>query len=343
MISIDGSAGGQVLRNALALCTLTRKAVKITNIRANRPNPGLQQQHLTALQTAGKICSAKIKGAGKGSKEVIFEPGEIQGMQLNVNIGTAGSITLLFQSILVPSLVKEIKLRIFGGTDVAWSPPFNYMKGVLLPVLSKAGAKFSCDLILHGYYPKGNGCVSFKSVPAKFPLKPIKITELGNLQRIKLFSHSASLPREVSLNQASAAKRELGKFDVEIEEKIESRERANTIGSGIDLIGFFNSGAIIGTNALGAKGKPAIDVGKEAAEKLLKELSSQKPVDSHLADQLIPFMAVAKGESEIRCSSLTGHTLNSIAVAEKILGVKFNVDGEREEAAVISVDGTGFS
>lgn len=343
MLEIDASAGGQVLRNSLALSTLTKKAVKIKNIRANRPNPGLQQQHLTALQTAAKICNAKIEGAGKGSKEVVFEPGEIQDMQLNVNIGTAGSITLLLQSILIPSLIREIKLRIFGGTDVAWSPPFNYMNEVLLPTLTKTGARFDFDLITHGYYPKGNGSVSFKSFPAEFPLKPIIITKLGNLQHIKLFSHSASLPREVSLNQANRAKKELEKLGVDIEEKIESRESANTIGSNIDLIAFFDSGAIIAANALGAKGKPAVAVGKEAALKLLKEISSQKPVDSHLADQLIPFMAIAKGESKIQCSSLTEHTLNSIAVAEKILDLKFSVEGEKGESAEISVEGIGFN
>ena len=339
-----GSGGGQILRTALGLSTLLQKPFSIDKIRYNRPVPGLQAQHLTALTTLRQICNAQIEGARLLSQEVKFSPQAPRAAQLHVNIGTAGSVTLLLQSIILPALLHEIRLRIVGGTDVAWAPSVNYMQNVLLPALAKMNAKFDLELNARGYFPKGLGSASFSSKPAKLPLKPLSLANFGNLERIRIISHCANLPKEVALNQLKSAKKSitdaLGNLD--LEEKVECREKSETTGSGIDLFAYFSSGAVLGANALGEKGKPAEKVGREAAEKLLKELSAKKPCDSHLADQLIPFMALAQGYSTIETTALTEHTQTNIFVVEKFLDVKFEVSGNLHEPAEISVMGAGF-
>ncbi|MFH1256318.1 MAG: RNA 3'-terminal phosphate cyclase [Candidatus Diapherotrites archaeon] len=343
MIEINGEAGGQVLRTSIGLSSLTGKQVKISSIRTNRPNPGLQAQHLTGLQSVARICGAQVNWARLNSKEVFFSPRETRQTKLAVNVGTAGSTSLVLQPVLFPALQEKIELRVQGGTDVKWAPSHNYLSEVLFPKLKAMGAKFECKLIKPGFYPKGNGAISFKSLPAQLPLKPINLIELGELQFIKIFSQCASLPKEVATNQAASAKKQLASLNIDFEEKINSIESTETIGSSIDVLAFFSSGAVLGANALGEKGKPSERVGKEAAQKLLEELAAKAPVDRHLSDQLIPFMALAKGKSEISCTNLTEHALNNIAVCEKILGVSFEVKGELGNKAEISVEGLGFN
>ncbi|MFH1587023.1 MAG: RNA 3'-terminal phosphate cyclase [Candidatus Diapherotrites archaeon] len=339
MIQVDAAPGGQVFRTAIGLASLTGKEIEIVNIRSDRPNPGLRAQHLTALETVAGMCNATINGASKGSGTVNFLPGKLKETALKVNIGTAGSATLLLQSAMFPSLKTETKLRVTGGTDVEWSPPFAYMGLVLLPILNSIGCNFSAELIKRGYYPKGKGIISFKSSPAKLPLKPLNITEKGDIEIIKIFSHCASLATDVARNQMIAAKKELRNLNVDFSECVAAKENIDTIGSGIDLFAHLSSGQIIGANALGKKGFPANEVGKKAAKNLLSELGKERPVDKHLADQLIPFMALAKGNSEITCTEITAHTENNISVCEKILGVKFSIE---KEEGIISVEGMAF-
>jgi len=333
-----GEGGGQILRTSLALAALLQKPVSIENIRANRPKPGLQPQHLTALQTLAKISNADVKGAQPKSTSIFFHSGKISPISLNVNIGTAGSISLLLSQILPVAMLEETKLRVVGGTDVPFSPPISYLQQALLPALRKMGCKFEIGLIKHGFFPKGNGIVSFSSKPASLPLKPINLTEQGKLQFIKIFSHGASLPKEVSVNQLNAARKGLQGICADFEELCSFEpERKDTIGSVCSVFAFFSNGAVIGASALGAKGKPATDVGKEAAANLLQELEANAPCDSHLADQLIPFMALARGRSEILATKITEHAKTNIAVTEKLLDVKFSIEGNK-----ISVEGAAY-
>jgi len=349
MIEIDGGegeSGGQLTRTALALAALTKQEIKLVNIRAKRPKPGLQPQHLAAVQTLAEICGAELQGAQLHSTKLLFSPKEIKHVNLNVSIGTSGSIALLLQQILPVALIDEIKLRVVGGTNVAWSPPIEFMQRVLLPSLHKMGARFNLYVNKRGFFPKGNGIAGFSSKPAKLPLHSINLTELGNLDFIEIFSSSASLPKEVSISQAIAARRALqhlnADLNIEFRESIESSEHAATIGSAISIFAHFSSGAVLSGSALGEKGKPAERVGEEAARNLLSELGPKQPCDSHLADQLVPFMALAKGKSEIHCTKLTQHCLTNITIVEKFLPVKFAVEGELGKPAKISVEGAAF-
>tara|TARA_Y100000310_G_C20701495_1_gene830393 strand:+ start:5521 stop:6570 length:1050 start_codon:yes stop_codon:yes gene_type:complete len=346
-INIDGSigeGGGQVLRTSLALAALKQEEIHINNIRASRPKSGLQPQHLTALQTLATICSAGLEGVTRDSTEVVFHPKNIESKQFAVNIGTAGSISLLIQQLLPIALKADLKIRITGGTNVEWSPPIEFLKNSLFPVLKKMGGKFELIVSKRGYYPKGAGIVNFSCKKAKLPLKPLYLTEFESPEFMQFFSHSSDLPREVSVNQAASAKATIRKDfpNMIFEEHIESKKPSNTIGSGITLIATDSNGNVLSASSLGRKGKLAELVGQEAGEKLLVEMSAGKAVDSHAADQLIPFMALAKGYSTIHCTKLTQHCLTNIAICEKILGVKFEVKGEKDSPAEIFVEGIGF-
>ena len=347
-IEIDGSqgeGGGQILRTSFALAALKGQPIHITKIRAGRQRPGLKPQHLAALQVLSSICSAELKGATKGSEEVTFLPEKINSTSLNVNIGTAGSISLLLQQLLPVALKADLKVRVSGGTNVDWSPPIEFSQNLLFLLLKKTGARFDVKVSKRGYFPKGRGAANFSSKKARLPLKPICLEKFLGVDGVSIFSHSSDLPKDVSLNQASSAKKLiLEKFPTaSFSKTIEFKEQSNTIGSGITLIASDSKGNMLSASASGRRGKPAAVVGKEAAEKLLSEISAGKAVDSHAADQLIPFMALAKGKSTIHCSRLTKHCLTNIAVCEKILGVKFDVKGKLEKPAEISVEGIGFT
>jgi RNA 3'-terminal phosphate cyclase (ATP) len=347
-VEIDGSqgeGGGEVLRTSFALAALLQKKVSITGVRAGREKPGLKPQHLTALQTLASISGAGLRGASKGSTAVSFFPSKINDTKLAVNIGTAGSISLLLQQLLPVALKAELNLRVIGGTNVEWSPPVEFLQHLLFPLLKGMGARFGLSVSKRGYYPRGKGIANFSSRRARLPLKPVCLTEFREPESVMLFSHCSDLPEEVSTVQAASAKRVIrGKFPgIAFSEHIEFRQPSDTIGSGVTLIAVDSGGNRLSASALGRRGKPAGTVGKEAAERLLREISAGKAVDSHAADQLVPFMALAKGYSTIQCSRLTQHSLANIAVCEQLLGVRFDVKGSLGQASEIFVEGIGLT
>lgn len=342
-----GEGGGQIIRTALALASLTGKEVKLKNIRAKRPKAGLQAQHLTAIKTLKSITKAKVSGLHLGSSFLYFKPKTILDSNLNINIGTAGSISLLLQQLLPVSLKAKLSIRVIGGTHVSFAPSINFVQELLLPSLEKMGANNSIKLLSFGFYPKGQGRVLFESEKAKLPFKPINITEKKDLQLIKCFSYSSALPHEVSVNQAKAAEKYLKENftqNFEFIEEIKSfPARKETIGSSIDLFALYSNKILLSSNALGQKGVPATTIGINAAKLLIEQLKSNAACDFHLTDQLIPFMALAKGTSIIKTTKLTQHCLTNIQITEKFLPVKFEVFGALNNEAIIQVKGCSFN
>ena len=172
MLQLDGSyleGGGQIIRTALALSTITQKPFEATNIRKGRPQPGLKSQHLFCIKALEELCNAKSEGAELGSTYLKYSPGKIKPQTLSIDIGTAGSISLLLQSLLIPSILSDskVRLKITGGTDGKWAMPFDFLDNVFLPHLQKY-AEIKTSLIRRGYYPKGGGKVDIKVNP-KFP------------------------------------------------------------------------------------------------------------------------------------------------------------------------------
>lgn len=351
-----------MLRTALAFSSLTLQPFEIVNIRKGRPNPGLQPQHLACIKALEELCNASSEGAAVGSTAVKFFPGKPQSRTLSVDIGTAGSVTLLLQALLLPAMFApgKVRLKLTGGTDVSHSQPVDYFRSVFLPHLGSFG-KLDFSLLQRGYFPKGNGRVELEIKPAfhlndfdtftdlraelQQQLPKINLTERGKLLKISGVSHaSADLkPAEVAERQAHSAKlsvsQQLQKQGISCPIIIR-QEYSNSLstGSGISLFAHFAAAGkeepdqvhpiILGSDSLGERGKMAEVVGQEAASALVKEISSGACVDHYLADQLIPFMAIA-GKSKILTSEITDHCLTNIFVVEQFIGKCFGVDEEK--------------
>lgn len=349
MIKIDGSTlegGGQIIRTALALSTITGKSFEASNIRKAREQPGLKAQHLFCIKALEQLCNAKTRFAELGSEKLVYEPGKISGTKLSINIGTSGSISLLLQSILLPCMFsdKKLTINIMGGTSGKWSTPYDFLANVIIPQIRRYFEKIDIKLIKRGYYPKGNGEIELKISPLKNKSNLPNFDSLiqGNLVQIKGISNASKDLEQANVaeRQASAAKVLLSEFKVPVSIQQEYSDSLST-GSEITLWAIFSKDKdelsqknplLLGSDVLGEKGKKSEIVGKEAAEKLIKEINSKAPVDLHTADSLIPFLAVAKGS--IKVSEITLHTRTNIWVCEQFLDVKFEIDNNNK---IISV------
>ncbi len=332
MIEIDGSfgeGGGQIVRTAVALSAVTGKSVRIRKIRQGRPKPGLAASHALAITALADICDARASGATPGSSEVAFSPGEIRGGRHRVEIGTAGSVTLLMQCLL-PALLRAdapSSLTVQGGTDVRWAPTVDYFKSVFLPALSFFGAKVSLEILQRGYYPQGQGEVLLQVEPQSRRLVSWKAglqrTGRGSQGIVQGVSHCSNLSEHVAARQADSAALALEQagFAAQITQRA---LRLPSTGSGITLWHDFK-----GASSLGERGLPAEKVGRKAAEGLIIELKSAAAVDVHLADQLIPYLALVGGSYTVREVSLhartnvwtAGHFLDTRIITEEERGI----------------------
>lgn len=324
MIEIDGSygeGGGQIVRTAAALAAVTGRPIRIRNIRRNRPKPGLAPQHAQAILALARICNARTSGVVPLSQEITFEPGEIRGGSYDVRIGTAGSITLLMQCLL-PAMLKaegSIDLAVHGGTDVRWSPTIDYFRYVFLPALSSSGAKVNLDLSQRGYYPKGMGSVLLRVEPVD--LMPVNLkAQDQDAQIVTGISHCSNLPLHVAKRQADAASQALKDSGFEAEVALEVLALPS-MGSGITLWSGYKGGS-----SLGERGIRAETVGEKAAYEIISELRSDAAVDIHLADQLIPYIALVGGSYTAR--EISTHTRTNIWTARHFLEREIKVSGE---------------
>lgn len=331
MIEIDGSyleSGGQILRTATALAAVTKKSCHVFNIRKGRPKTGLSTQHLLGIQILSQLYNGKLEGDYLGSEEIKFSPNKIDGnrISINVKIETAGSITLVFQTLILPFLFIKEPLKIIfegGATDTFFSPTFDYFQYVFLKILEKMTNRVEVSVLKRGYYPEGGAKVEVIIYPTK--LKNLNLTERGQLKKIIAISGASDFLKEkkVAERQLAGIREVLGKLNLPIEEKIEYYS-TQCPGSQICLIAQFEN-TIIGTDNLGKLGKRAEDIGKEAALELLNEQKSQACLDKHLADQILPYLALADGKSVISVSEITNHCKTNIWVIEKFLNGEFKI------------------
>ncbi len=338
MLAIDGSlgeGGGAVVRISTALAALTSQSLKITNIRANRPKKGLYPQHLSAVQALCQLCHAKVSNLHIGSQEIEFVPGELRGGKFKVDIKTAGSMTLLLQAFMIPAPFtgEKVEITLKGGSDVKWSPPFDYLKNVTLPLLEKMGYKARLDLIQRGHYPRGGGLMKGTILPLK-KLDPLKLLKV-EIDEIRGISHASNLPEHVAQRQASAAEKTLKKTGYPVEIEVEHDTNSLSPGSGIVL--WAQGNTRIGGNAWGERGKRAEIVGEQAAENLLYSLEKQATLDKYMGDQIIPYMALA-GESRVKTPILSSHAWTNIELVKRITGKSFQVKENKLAVEIKSKD-----
>jgi RNA 3'-terminal phosphate cyclase (ATP) len=333
LIEIDGSeksGSGTILRMAVALCAIKRQPLHIYNIRQNRPQPGLKPQHLEAVLTAAKLCDAELDGAKVDSRELWFRPKQLRGGRIEAEIGTAGSISMLLMTVLpmCANAETDVYLHISkGGTDVPHSPTINYMRFVFLQTLKRMGLESVLTVQKYGYYPKGNGEVTLAVTPCK-SLRGLCLEAFGSIKSIKGVSVCTFLAdRNVAERQAKAAKEYLRQIGCMADIQI-INDASNPLQKGSSLVMWAETDkkAVLGADAIGELRKTSDAVGTEASEKLYSEIAAKPTVDAHLADMLIPYMALAQGRSTYLTRAITEHLQSNIWLAEMILNTKFSVE-----------------
>lgn len=348
MIEVDGSfgeGGGQVLRTAVALAAVLSKDIHVFNIRAGRAEPGLRAQHMTGVKAAAELCSSELEGLRVGSTEFTFKPGKLRTGSFRFDVGTAGSVALVLQT-LMPVLAfapGSIQLEITGGTDVKWSPPIDYLRLVTLPILRKIGYHAELETVRRGHYPKGGGLVKFSTQGAS-TLHSLTDKSPSSISKIYGISHATALPRHVAERQAAAATRSLEEaklpfpsIDLEV---FDDRKQLGP-GSGIALSAETQNGTILGSDALGERGRPAEEVGSTAGRVLVEEVASKATLDRHMGDIIIPYLALAEGISDVSVSRVTQHVQTNVKVAGWLTGTRFGLQGEIDKSGKIRVKGLG--
>jgi RNA 3'-phosphate cyclase len=358
MIQLDGNygeGGGSLVRVALALSALTGKGFNVSNIRAGRKDSGLKAQHLHGINALKQICNAQTNEIKLGLEELDFAPGKIKKGTYDIDIGTAGSITLLLQGLILPCMFApgKITLNIKGGTCGKWQASVDYLQNVLLPQLQRFVEKIELKVLRRGYFPKGGGEIRIEISP-RFKLEgltgygifseelnaktaKINLTTQGQLEQIRgIINISRELQeKEVGERIKASVENLLKRYNVPINIRVEYVQ-SHSVGGAVDLWAIFSQDGkvdfdnpvILGGDALVEQGKSSEEIGKEVAEKLAKEIDSESAVDHFLADQLISYMALLPN-SEIEASEISNHTKTNIYVVENFLPVGYKIEGNR--------------
>lgn len=352
-VVIDGSyleGGGQILRMGLALSAVQEIPITVNKVRAGRQNPGLRPQHLTGLQIVRDACKGQLDGGQIGSCEISFYPGHVSGGRYMADTQTAGSVSLLVQSVLPCALFGDspsyFVLR--GGTNADFAPQIDYTIQVIRKVLSWFGAEFKLFINRRGFYPQGKGEVSLEVKPLVDGLYAADFTDFGELISVYGRAYvSGTIPVKVAHKMADAAEQVLRQklprnVEIYIDRVKEHAERAVGNGTGIVLWAETSSGCVLGGSALGKKGRDAESDGETAAKEILDSVERHACLDKYAQDQVIIFMALARGKSRIRTGPLTDHSKTAMWVVKLMTKVEFNIiEEEGSDCIIIECDGLG--
>lgn len=312
----------------MAMSTLTGKEVHLTRIRENRPTNGLSGQHCTAINAVAEMTGSVAIGNTPGSRELIFKPGNEMRYSLDTDVGSAGSVSLVLQAMLLAGSRTDRPLRIdiTGGTNVMWAPPIDTYNQVLFPLMERMGIKVKAEILERGFFPEGGGRVSALLDPVE-KISPLKLPDLGKLKRVRGICFTQNLPDWITKQLISGCKKPLEPFGgAEIETE---RTTGISKGAGLCLVAEYEKG-FLGSNVITARGRSPKDAGTDAANDLIKEMKSGATLDVNTADQLLPYMAMADGDSVFSVSRISRHLLSQMDTLEDFLDVGFGV--ERRES-----------
>lgn len=336
MLVLDGSqgeGGGQVLRTSLGLSLLTGTAFRIENIRANRSPPGLRRQHVTAVEAAAQVGDAEVEGAAVGARALTFRPRAVKTGDFRFAVGTAGSCTLVLQTVL-PALMTQpaaSRLVLEGGTHNPMAPPFDFLERVYLPLLERLGPRVRVTLERPGFYPAGGGKLLVDVQPA--PLRGLELLERGGLVRTRATAIVSHLPLHVAERELDVVRRKLRWAHADLE----AREDPRSHGPGnVLLLDVETRHARELVTAFGERGVRAEDVARKAVAELERWLEADVPVGEHLSDQLLLLLAIA-GEGAFRTLPLSGHATTQIDVMSRFLPSKVSVTEVRPDAVDVRV------
>lgn len=337
-VELDGAAGeggGQILRSALTLSILTGRPLRIDRIRAGRKKSGLLRQHLTAVNAAAAISGANVRGAEPGSLELRFEPGPVRGGERRFAVGTAGSATLVLQTVLLPLLLaaEPSELLLEGGTHNPFAPTFDCLDRVYLPLLRRMGARVEATLERPGFFPAGGGRfrVRIDPVPA---LVRLDLPERGAVRARRARALVSALPKNIADREIRVLveRFSLSRAEFRVDEVEAPVGPGNVVGFEIEsehvterFVGF------------GEKGTPADEIATRVADAASEYLDANVPVGRHLADQLLLPLALAGGGS-FRTLSPSSHTQTQIAVLRAFLRIGIDVAERAPGVFEIRVD-----
>lgn len=343
MIEIDGShysGSGTIVRQAVAFAALTGRAVHIVNARMRRPKPGLRPQHLRVVDAICQLVGGTAEGLHEGSRELVFRPGTDRGgRRYSWDIGSAGSTTMLALAVL-PVLAfrrASTSVEIRGGLFQDFAPSIFHLQQVLLPLLRRMGLEAEAEMGRPGYVPRGDGILHLTVHPLRQPLRSLSLQESGVVKRIWGIALSSHLDeRRVSRRMAEAAKQVLGEagYHAEIEEWNDTD--ALQPGAALAVFADLEGAARLGADQAGALRRPAEAIGKYVAKQLLEDLHTGATLDRFAADQIIPFAALAAGESRFAIPTVTEHVGTSAWLAKMFLGAEVRADRR------LSITGVGF-
>ncbi|HEY3835410.1 MAG TPA: RNA 3'-terminal phosphate cyclase [Bryobacteraceae bacterium] len=325
MIRIDGSfgeGGGQILRTSLSLSLVTGKPFRIDNIRAGRERPGLLRQHLTAVLAATEVCGADVEGATLGSTSLTFTPGEVRPFEYRFSVGTAGSGTLVFQTVLPALMTAALPSRIWieGGTHNTAAPPFDFLDRAFLPLIQRMGPKVRLQFERYGFYPAGGGRFCAEIEPCG-KLAPLQLGERGEITTRRIVAVVANLPGHIAVREIETVADMLnwGKDAGKIEQTRNSPGPGNVV---MVEVGSAEVTEIF--TAFGQMGVAAEKVASTAAREARDYLASRAAAGEHLTDQLLLPLALA-GQGSFTARKINMHARTNMAVISQFLPVQFEV------------------
>jgi RNA 3'-phosphate cyclase len=339
MIELDGAfgeGGGQVLRTSLALSLITGKSFRLVNVRANRPKPGLQPQHLMSVRAAATIGNAKVAGDALKSSVLVFEPGEVKPGRYRFAIGTAGATGMVLHTLYLPLAWRAAgpsELTIEGGTHVTTSPCFHFLDVTWRGYMERLGLRIRLEMRRPGFYPRGGGEIHAVIQPCA-RIKSLLLTKRPALTQAAGFSAGAGLPEHVAQRQARRAEYRLGTRNIAA--NLAQQEWPGGPGSVLALR-FDEASVPTLFFGLGARGKPAEKVADEAVDEALAYVDTGMPVDAHSADQIVLPLALSDGASEYAVAAVTPHLTTNIAVIKRFIEREISVEGEVGNPGVVRI------
>jgi RNA 3'-terminal phosphate cyclase (ATP) len=338
-----GEGGGQILRTALSLSLITGKPFRIENVRANRKPNGLRPQHLASVRGAEAISGGHSEGAEVGASTLAFWPQRTKPGNYLIDVGTAGSTTLVFQCLFFPlALAGGGELTLRGGTHVPHSPSYHYLARVWLNAMRAYGLRAEPHLRHAGFYPEGSGEFRVSIPPSSEPPTLVDLPSRGTLQEMQVMSFVGGLPFDIAERQAKAAVTSLHKHGIYCHAENLPLPTTRSAGTAVFIWAQFEN-TFAGFTALGERGLPAEDVGLEAAEQVAQFMQSAGAIDEHLADQLlVPAALLAGGQlgpsspatTRFMPSRVTEHLTTNAWVLEAFLPVKIEVDASSGSVTV---------
>lgn len=313
-----------MVRTSVALAAMTGITTRLTRIRENRPTNGLSKQHTTAVKAVAMMTGSKVTGNYIGSSELLIEPGKEQNSHITLDIGTAGSVSLVIQAALLAArnFTETLVLDLKGGTNVMWAPPIDSYSEVLFPMMERMGIHATLDLKERGFYPMGGGHVVVTMEPIG-KIRPLKLDALGALKSVKGLCYVQHLSDRIGEDMMGVCRKVL---EPVCDPQIEYQQCTGpSRGAGMILAAEYDNG-ILSSNVLSSKGHSAQQSGMDVASDLLQEMRGGATLDIHSADQLLPYMAMADGPSCFTVSRISKHLLSQMDTLESFLDVKFGVE-----------------